>query len=133
MKPTMTKLKGHNEPLVFFDLIFGNFFLETDAWCYHEQPSPIPPNTQLELLQFSLLGASETCNISVHNSSNSSNSSIRSSLVAYNAWTLYFDSSKMQDSSIVCCVLIDPTIRIICFHFVWSLCAPITLLNTKNS
>ena len=45
MEYIMTPLDGHNEPISFSDLIFGNYFLETDNECYQEQSSPIPSDT----------------------------------------------------------------------------------------
>jgi len=105
MKHTMTPLEGCNEPLDFAKLIFGNYFFETNLRCYQTQPSLIPPYTQLELLPHSPTGANETSCIDVHNSSNSS---IGSSSIAHNVWTLYFDGSKMQDGSTEGCVLTYP-------------------------
>jgi len=78
-------------------MIFGSFFLEIDLGCYQAQPSPILPKRQLELLLCSPPGENETCNIVVHNSSNTSNNSNKSignALIAHNIWTLHFDGSK---------------------------------------
>lgn len=86
-------------------LIFGKKLLETNHRCYQAQPSPVPPDTQLEILPSSPIGENESSNIYVH--SNSSNS-IGSIIVANNIWTLYFDASKMQDGFGASCVLIDP-------------------------
>lgn len=45
MKHTVTPFEGHNKPLDFTDMIFRNFFLETNLGCYEAQLSPIPLDT----------------------------------------------------------------------------------------
>lgn len=104
MKYIVTPLEGSNEPVSFADLIFGNCFLETYHGCYKAQLSPIPSDTQLELLPRTPTGANEYCNIDVHNS----NYSIGTNLVANNIWIMYFTGYKMQDGLGIGCVLINP-------------------------
>ena len=106
MKHTVTPLEGYNDPISFVDLIFKNCFLETDYWSQQDEPSLVPLDTQLELLPCSPVGENESYNIDVHSDSNSS---IGSSLVANNIWTLYYDGSKTQDGSRAGCILIDPS------------------------
>jgi len=91
-------------PSTFVGLIFGNCFLETDHRCYQAQPSPIPPNTQLDLISYTPIGVNESCKIDEHSNSNS----IGTNLVVDDIWILYFDSSRTQDGSRAGCILIDP-------------------------
>jgi len=85
MKHIVTKHEGHNELVNFANIIFGNCFLEADHECYQEQHSPIPSDTQLDILPYSANG---TYNIDVHTTSLGTN------LISTDIWTLHFTSSK---------------------------------------
>jgi len=95
MKHNVTPLNGENELLAFTELMFWNFFLETQLGCYLAQPSLIPLDTQLSLLPC-LTGENEMCIVHCNSSSSSDNStSVASGPCIDDMWTMYFDSSKM--------------------------------------
>jgi len=95
-------LEGHNEPIIFAYVIFGNYFLEVDHKSYQAQPSPVPSDTQLELLLYIPTNANEIYNIYVHTTG------VGTIPIATNIWTLYFVSSKTHDGSTVGCILSYP-------------------------
>lgn len=87
-KHNMTQLEGKTELVGFAYAIFGNFFLKVDHKCFLVQPSPIPPNTQLELLPRNATGENDLCTIDVDTGSIGCSPSIS------DTWILYFDGSK---------------------------------------
>lgn len=101
MKHAITPYEGHNKPIVFADLNFGNLFLENDLGCYLAQPSLVPLETQLELLPSPIVG-NDLCTINISSTSVGHISSISDS------WVLYFDSSNKQEGSKASFVLVDP-------------------------
>lgn len=50
MKRTMKQLEEKNKPMGFEEVIFRNCFLEVDHICYLDHSSPVPLDTQLEIL-----------------------------------------------------------------------------------
>lgn len=70
--------------MAFAELIFDNFFLEMQMGCYLAQPSPVPPDTHLELLHCPT-SENDVCTIST---------GVACSPYTYYMWTLYFDGSK---------------------------------------
>lgn len=90
MKHIVTPFEGKHEPVALVDLIFGNFFLETDLGCYIAQPSPVPPETQLDLLP-SPTSTNDLCTVG---SNSSINISVGPSSCTYDVWISYFDNSK---------------------------------------
>lgn len=101
MKHNMTQIEGHNEPVGFANIIFGNCFLKVDHICYLAHPSPIPPNTLLEFLPRNPTGENDSCTIDVNNINIGHSSSTS------NIWTMYFHFSKTWEGSGVGCILID--------------------------
>lgn len=110
MKRMMTPLDGHNENLDFTELVFGNYFLETQLGCYLSEPSPVPPNTQLDLLQCPT-SLNELCTFSSNSSSSNNSTSAVKSPFIYDMWIMYFEGSKTQEGSGVGFVSIDPLER----------------------
>ena len=101
MKHTITPFEGKNKVIAFANLIFGNFFLETDPGCYLAQPSLVQLDTQLELLPSPISG-NDLCTIDISSASVGYSSGIS------NFWILYFDGSKTHGGFEVGYVLIDP-------------------------
>ena len=86
MKHNFTPFEGKDEAVAFADLIFANFFLETDLGCHISQLSLVPPDTQLEH-RLSPTGAN---NLFIVYSS----TSVGCSSCTYDVCTLFFDDSK---------------------------------------
>lgn len=76
--------------------------METQLGCYLAEPSPVPPNTHLDLIPCPT-GDNEICTIS-----SSSSTSAVISPCTYDMWTMYFDGSETKEGSRAGCVLIEP-------------------------
>lgn len=103
----VTPFNGYVEPRDFAKLFFGNYFLETQLGCYLAYPSPISPDTHLDLLPCPNVDI-ELYTIS---SSSVSSTNVVRNPRTYDMWTMYFDGSKTQECSRDGCVLIDPLQR----------------------
>lgn len=106
MKHTITPLNGQNETMDFGELIFDNYFLETQLGCYLVQPSPIPPDTQLEFVP-NPNSENDICKVSISNKK----TNVIPSPYTYDMWTLYINGSKTRQQYGVGYVLIDPLQR----------------------
>lgn len=100
MKHTVTDLKGSNEPISFAQQELGVCFLEAMMGFYESKPSPIPPNTQLELQSHTLADENEIYTIYVR--------TLDSPVLNDKIWTLHYDGSKNHDGSGAGCILVDP-------------------------
>ena len=99
MKHTVTKLEAPNEPVMFINMILGNYFFDTFFEGFPMEESPIPDNVVSELL-FHTHEPTPRDEIQVL--------TIPELNKREDFWTLHFDGSKTKEGAGVGCVLVDP-------------------------
>ena len=99
MKHTITELEAPNEPIMFINTIFGNYYFDTFFGDFPAEESPVPGNVVSELMFYDHEQASGNDELILTTLENEKKE---------DCWTLYFDRSKTKEGVRIGCVLIDP-------------------------